>query len=197
MDALKLICSRRSTRAYLQTPVEKEKIDAILQAGRYAPSGGNNQTTHFLVVNAPKVLADLVQIAQRAFSAMEEQENMYASLRAAVRRAKEGKYIFHYGAPTLIITANKKDYGNAMADCACALENMMLMANALGLGSCWINQLKWLNEDENLITYLQPLGLAPDEIICGAMSLGYAATKDRLPPRKPLERKGNPVTWIE
>ena len=47
---------------------------------------------------------------------------------------------FHYGAPVYIVTANKMGYGNAMADSACALENMMIAANALDLGSCWINQ---------------------------------------------------------
>ncbi len=39
--------------------------------------------------------------------------------------AKKGAYVFHYGAPVFIVTANKKSYGNAMADSACALENMI------------------------------------------------------------------------
>ncbi|WP_368241957.1 nitroreductase family protein [Intestinimonas butyriciproducens] len=43
MDMLELIKSRRSTRKFLSRPVEEEKIDAIIEAGRYAPSGGNNQ----------------------------------------------------------------------------------------------------------------------------------------------------------
>lgn len=60
-------------------------------------------------------------------------------------------YVFHYNPAVLIITANKKDYGNNMVDCACALENMMLMANALDLGSVWINQLRWLNENSVIL----------------------------------------------
>ena len=67
--------------------------------------------------------------------------NAYRALQMSVARAKNDGYKFDYGAPVLIITANKKGYGNAMADSACAMENMMLMANALDLGSCWINQL--------------------------------------------------------
>jgi len=83
-----------------------------------------------------------------------------------------------------------------VADCACALENMMLMANALDLGSCWINQLKWLNEDPVLLETFRALGLGEDERIYGAVSIGYAATEDGLPVREPLRRTGNLVTEV-
>ena len=81
-----------------------------------------------------------------------------------------------------------------MADSACALENMMIAANALDLGSCWINQLHWLDEDEEVREYLYGLGLSEDETVTGALSLGYAA--EGLPNHTPLPRTGNPVTWI-
>ena len=104
--------------------------------------------------------------------------------------------MFHYHAPALIIAANKKDYGNNMADTACALENMMLMANALDLGSCWINQLRWLNEDPALLAYERELGLAEDERVYGAVAVGFADTPDGLPERTPLPRTGNRVEYI-
>ncbi len=47
MDAEKAILTRRSTRRFLYKPIEKQIIDKIVEAGRYAPSGGNNQTNHF------------------------------------------------------------------------------------------------------------------------------------------------------
>ena len=71
------------------------------------------------------------------------------------------------------MTANRKDYGNAMADSACALENMMIAANALDLGSCWINQLHWLDEDTRVRGYLEGQGLAEDETVTGGLILGY------------------------
>ncbi|MBR0105743.1 MAG: nitroreductase family protein, partial [Lachnospiraceae bacterium] len=153
MTMLDLIKTRRSTRKYLDRPVPRELLEQIVEAGRYAPSGGNNQTGHFLVVTDPAVLARLAEMAQEAFAGMEVTENTYRSLAFAIQAAKRGGYVFHYHAPALIIAANKKDYGNNMADTACALENMMLMANALDLGSCWINQLRWLNEDPALLAY--------------------------------------------
>ena len=83
-----------------------------------------------------------------------------------------------------------------MADWACVLENRMLMANALDLGSCWINQLRWLNSNPILLQYMQNLGMLADERIYGALSVGYPDTENGLPVRQPLERKGNPITIV-
>ena len=128
---------------------------------------------------------------------MEVAENTYASLKHSIEASKKGGYVFCYNAPVLIIVANRKDYGNNIADCACAIENMMVAANALDLGSCWINQLKWLNENEILIAYEREFGLQEEERIYGALAVGYAGTKDGLPNRTPIARRGNAVTWIQ
>lgn len=104
--------------------------------------------------------------------------------------------MFHYHAPVLVLAANNIGYGNNMADCSCAVENMMLMANALDLGSCWINQINWLNDNSAMVAYLKALGLAEDEAVYVSMTLGYPDTEDGLPFRRVVERKGNPVTWI-
>ena len=196
MDAEKAILTRRSTRRFLNKPVEKQMIVKIIEAGRYAPSGGNNQTNHFFVITDTAVLKKLSDIAQEAFSKMETYEGMYRSLATSITLSKQGNYVFHYGAPCLIVVANRKDYGNNMADTACALENMMIMANALDLGSCYINQLKWLNEDEEVLKLFDSLGLKKDERIYGALSVGYPDSKDGLPNRTQVKRKGNEVTYI-
>ena len=73
---------------------------------------------------------------------------------------------------------------------------MMLMANALDLGSVWINQLRWLNENPVILVKMKEIGMAEDERVYGALAVGYANTKDGLPVRKPLERTGNLVTFI-
>ena len=195
-DMLDFIKSRRSTRQYQDREVPKNLIEMIVEAGRYAPSGGNNQTSHFFVIERREILDHLADLVRQEFARMEITEGMYSSLVNSIRLSQTGRYVFHYHAPVLIAVANRKDYGNNIADCACALENMMLMANALDLGSCWINQLKWLNENEVLLAYERELGLLEDERIYGALSIGFAKTKDSLPNRKPLERKGNTVTWI-
>ena len=196
MTTLEAIRTRRSTRRFSDKPVEVKKLDWIVNAGRYAPSGGNSQTCHFIVVRNKEVLAKLAELAQMAFAKMEITEGMYKSIANSIRASKKGNYVFHYDPDTLIIVANQKDYGNNMADCACALENMMIAANELDLGSVWINQLKWLNEDETLLEYERTLGLEENERIYGALAVGYADTEDGLPNRTPLPRNGNEMTYI-
>ena len=77
------------------------------------------------------------------------------------------------------------------------MENMMLMVNALDLGSCWINQLKWLNENSVIMEYMKKLGMDESERIYGALAVGYPDTADGLPDREPLKRNGNRVTFVE
>ena len=194
MEALTAITTRRSTRKYSNQIPGKELIEQVIAAGRYAPSGGNSQTTHMLVFTDKEMLKTLAELVQGEFAKMEITEGMYASLKFSVSASKKGGYIFHYNAPVFIVVANKKGYGNAMADSACALENMMIAANALDLGSCWINQLHWLDENESVHQYMLEHGLAEDETITGGLILGYPY--DGKLNRTPLERKGHPVTWI-
>ncbi len=194
MEALEAIMTRRSTRNFSPAPVEQEKLDTILAAGRQAPSGGNNQTSHFLVIRNRQVLDTLITMVEKAFAEMEATENTYISLKRSIAAARKGGYIFCYNAPVLIVVANQKDYGNNMADVACTLENMMVAANALDLGTCWINQLKWLNEDLDLLAYLGTLGLKPEERVYGAVSIGYPAGELN---RSLMKLKGNEVTWID
>ena len=197
MDVFEAIRSRRSTRAFQDAPVEDGALERVIEAGRFAPSGGNNQTTHFLVIRSRRILDELADLVRSEFAKMEVTDGMYPSLAKAIRASKSRRYVFHYGAPVLIVTANRIGYGNAQADCACALENMMLAANALDLGSCWINQLRWLNENEAACAFLRGLGMAEDEQVFGALSLGHPLTPDGLPGRTPLPRKGNPVTYAD
>ncbi len=194
MDTIDAILTRRSTRRFSPEVPGRELIEKVIESGRYAPSGGNSQTTHFLVITDAAILKELAWIVQTAFAKMEIREDTYASLKNSINASKRGGYIFHYNTPVLIVTANKKGYGNAMADSSCALENMMIAANALDLGSCWINQLHWLDEDEAVREYLYGLGLQEDETVTGALALGFSA--EGLPNRSPLPRTGNPVTWI-
>lgn len=197
MNTLDTITTRRSTRKFKSAPVEQEKLDKVIEAGRHAPSGGNCQTCHFIVVRNRQVLDKLAELAQSAFAKMEIAEGMYKSIVKSIKASQKGGYVFHYDTPCLIIVANLKDYGNNIADCSCALENMMIAANELDLGSCWINQLKWLNEDPELLRYEQSLGLGENERIYGALAVGYPDTEDGIPNRTPLPRTGNIVTYID
>ena len=195
MDAIVAILTRRSTRRFDNKIPDKEIIQKVVNAGRYAPSGANSQTSHFIVITNKEVLKEIAELVQGEFAKMEISEDMYVSLKGSINASKKGDYVFHYNAPVLIVIANKKGYGNAIADSSCALENMMIAANAFDLGSCWINQLHWLDDNERIRTFLEGYGLKKDETITGGLALGFS--ENGLPNRKPLDRKGNAVTWVE
>lgn len=195
MEALEAIITRRSIRRFSREMPDRSLVERVIEAGRHAPSGGNSQTTHLIVISAPTVLSELAGLVQAEFAQMEEGPDTYVSLRNSIRASKRGTYVFHYQAPVLVVAANRRGYGNALADTACVLENMMVAANALDLGSCWINQLHWLDDNPRIRAFLERFGLTADETITGGLALGLAA--EGLPARTPLPRGGNPVTWVE
>ena len=135
MNTLEAIRTRRSTRKFKAQPVELEKLKQIVEAGQFGPTGGNAQTNHFFVISDALVIAKLKELVQSAFAKMELREDLYKSLKNSITLARKGNYSFCYTAPVLIVVANKKDYGNNMADVACAVENMMLAANELARSS--------------------------------------------------------------
>ena len=195
MDALEGILTRRSTRKMKPDIPDEALIKQVIEAGRAAPSGSDSQTTRFIVITRPTVLEELRRLVRETFAEMEVKEDTYVSLKNSIHLSKKGTYVFDYHAPVLIVTANKRGYGNAMADSACALENMMIAANALDLGSCWINQLHWLTDREAIREYMFQIGMKDDEYVTGGLILGYGA--DGAPARGFREPKGNPVVWIK
>ena len=78
------IKTRRSTRSYSPREVSREDLDMVLEAGRYAPSGGNNQTTHLLVITSADVKQRIAQLAEKLFSGMEVTPDTYRSMASAI-----------------------------------------------------------------------------------------------------------------
>lgn len=174
-ELLELISARHSCRAYRTTPVDRDTLNTVVQAGRHAPSGMNRRMCHFYVITDPVLLSRISAVVSEKMS------------------ERFADHDCRYGAPALVVAANRKDNPTAMQDASCALENMMLAAPVLGLGSCWINQLTHLDNDPDLRALLAPIGLTDEERICGSLSLGYPAGP--LFPDRP-ERDGNEVTWV-
>lgn len=196
MDVFSCIATRHSTRKFKEEPVPQEVLDKVIEAGRQAPSGKHKKQSRFIVIRKKEVLQELIALVQQEFAKMEVTPENDDNFGGAIRAAKKGGYVFMYNAPVLIVVANKRDYGNKYADVSCAMQNMMLAANALDLGSCWINQLRWLQDNPVLRAYLQKLGMAEDEEVCASLSIGYPDTPDGLPGRRVMPVTGNPVVYI-
>lgn len=197
MDVFSCIATRHSTRKFKEEPVPQEVLDKAIEAGRQAPSGKHKNQSRFIVIRKKEVLQELIALVQQEFAKMEVTPENDDNFGGAIRAAKKGGYVFMYNAPVLIVVANKRDYGNKYADVSCAMQNMMLAANALDLGSCWINQLRWLQDNPVLRAYLQKLGMAEDEEVCASLSIGYPDTPDGLPGRRVMPVTGNPVVYID
>ena len=159
------IKNRRSIRKYLQAPVEWDKIGQILEAGKAAPSCGNLQDWRFIVI------LDQKKREQIAESCMQQ----HWMARAPV-------HIIVVGEPE----KSKRFYGirgerlYTIQDCAAAVQNMLLMAHALGLGSCWVGA---FDEDalRNLVS--MPNEIRPQAIV----TIGYADEQPPEPPEYTLE----------
>lgn len=186
------ILTRRSTRKFKGDQVNDEALNTILEVAKHAPSGGNSQSWHFTVVQNQEFLKKLNSLVRDAFAKVVVDENTYKSLKSGKVASQNENYCFYYNAPTLIIVSNEINYGNAMADSACAIENMLLAANSLNLGSCYINQIKWFYEDAAIRAVLTEMGIPENHQVCGSVALGY----NDGPVLAPKKIKEDTVTFI-
>ncbi len=182
-EVLDCIRARRSVRRYEPGQIDDAHLDAILEAATWAPSGGNNQSWQFTAVQNKDRLSEINEALRQGFLRWTPDDG-YPAKRKAIVNARNENHHYFYHAPTLIIVSNVPGYQNGMADCATALQNMFLAATALGLGSCWINQPRWLTDDAPLRKLLSSMGLPESHILYGAAAVGRPGHKPPAPARK-------------
>jgi nitroreductase len=168
---LELIRSRQSDRKYSNKPVEKEKLDRIIEAGRMAPSACNAQPWKFIVVTEPELVGKIAEAASAKLINM----NTFvaqAPVQIVVVREKPN-FSSKVGA-----TIKNKDY--SLIDIGIASENICLQAEAEGLGSCLIG---WF--DEKMLRKI--LGIPKSKRVELIITLGYSLSDQRDKKRKPTE----------
>jgi nitroreductase len=181
-EVIDCILTRRSTRMFKEQQMEPEQLETLLETARWAPSGGNNQSWLFTAIQDKVKLLKLNDLVKEGFQHWIPDDDYPGKLGAKKSSQKEG-YNFYYQAPTLIIASNRPNYENAMADCSLALENIFISANSLGLGSCYINQLHWLRNDQGVRDFLFELGVPREHTICSAAAVGYIDKESKAPIR--------------
>ena len=149
------ILTRRSCRAYTDKPISAEALQAILAAGASAPSAMNKQTRQFTVLRTEKSIAALAQ-----------------ALRSALNRPAYD--LFKPAA--LVIVSNDPANPNSGFDCACSLENIFLAAHSFNIASCWINQMKDVENAPVVRELLTTFGVPVGHHVFGMASLGYAVS---------------------
>lgn len=137
---MEAILHRRTIRRFEEKQIEEEKLQQILEAGLYAPSAGGGQGVIFAVCQTKEVNERLGRI-KRANSnpRMAAGTNFVSKEQPSIADDPNLTDAF-YGAPTVITFFAPKKFLFSVDNCACAAENMMLMADALGIGSCYIGE---------------------------------------------------------
>ncbi|MHA2405723.1 MAG: nitroreductase family protein [Candidatus Hermodarchaeia archaeon] len=163
MEFLDVIKGRRSIRQYLPKEVEKEKIDAILEAAQWAPSASNKQPWHFIVVRDSDTRTRLGQL------------HPYG------RFMKQSPVV-------IVVLGNPEMHPKYyLCDPHQAVQNILLTAYSLGLGSCWMGVRGASFEND----IKEMLGIPKSLTVVCTISIGYPNHK-RKSTRYPL---GELVSW--
>lgn len=168
---LELINNRQSDRKYSDKPVEDEKLQRILEAGRMAPSACNAQPWKFIVVTEPELLRKIATAASAKILGMNTFVGQAPVLIVIVR--ENPNFSSKIGG-----TIKRKDYSHI--DIGIASENICLQAEAEGLGSCMIG---WF--DENMVRKI--LGIPSAKRLDLIITIGYPLGEKRQKKRKPRE----------
>lgn len=157
------LLTRRSVRKYSDRPVEEEKLDKVLTAGLYAPTGMNNQ------------LPVLVAVRDKAT------RDELSRMNAAVMGTSGDPF---YGAPCVIVVLSDPERMTWVEDGSLVLGNLMNAAHSLGLGSCWIHRAKECFDTPEGKELLRAWGVPENYRGVGNCILGYAAEEPEAKPRK-------------
>ena len=139
-DIFETIMHRRSIRRFEPKQIEETALQQILQAGLYAPCAGGRQGVIFAVCQDKEVNERLGKIKRANSNPRMATATSFVS-REQPSIADDPKLTnAFYDAPTVITLFAPKNFLFSVDDCAVAAENMMLAADALGIGSCYIGQ---------------------------------------------------------
>ena len=161
MSLLDVILSRRSIRKYENKEIPKEILQQILEAGRQAPSAVNRQPIRFVVVTNQNILKDLCDTIITRF--VKEAPAVIVGC-ADVKSLMTGKW--------------------AVVDTTIAMENMVIAAWALGIGSCWIGA---CNEQK----VKEMLRIPKDWKVVALVTLGYPSEQPKPKKKKSFEELFN------
>jgi len=144
MDVLQAIKERRSIRQYSQEPISEDQLNQILEAGRWAPSRGNSQPWKFIVLDDEQIRKELAEVIPT------------------------GKF-FAQATQGIAVVVDPKASKHPEQEGAAAIQNILLAAHALGLGTCWIS----VRGTDWAETAAKVLGIPDEEWLISVVSIGY------------------------
>ncbi len=191
MNTLEAIAARRSIRKFKSDPVEDEKLRAVLSAASQAPSGKNRQPWRFAVVAGGK-RADMCRVMRAGIAAAKSRGDDAGSSEWSLKVMEQAPVTVFVFNPDGLAPWLSHSTGQLFDDVVdiqsigAAIQNMLLAAQELGLGSLWMCDVFYAYEE--LCGWLGEKG----ELIA-AVALGYPAENPPARPRKPIE---DVVRWM-
>jgi nitroreductase len=166
-EVLNVIKSRRSVRSFKTEQISQESLDLILEAGIYAPTAHNDQPWHFTVIQNENMLQYINDKTREGA--------LKSDIPWVQKMGSNPDFYVTYNAPTLIIVSGRADAIAWEADCAAAIQNILLAAGSLGIGSVWLGLLRFFFEQEGEI---EKLGIPEGYKPFYGVSLGYKKSEE-------------------
>lgn len=183
-ETIRSISNRRSIRFFQSEQIKEIELQAILEAGMYAPTAKSQQPWHFTVVQNKEMLNQLSLAAKNILRKMNDK--FFQQL-----AGNENFHLF-FRAPTVVIISGDQKALSPAIDCALAAENIMIAAESLNIGSCWISAVSRLLDTEEGKVLIHKLGLPEDYKPMYSVALGYKGSNTT----KAMPRKENSVNYI-
>lgn len=158
LDDLK---TRRSVRKFKDEPVSKEDLEKIIEAGTYAPTGGNKQSPIILVTQRKDIIERIGEWNKSYFP--------------SELLDKMGDVDPFYGASTLIMVLADSNISTCVEDGSLVIGNMLNAAHAIGVGACWIHRAREEIESLQGKELLKVWNIPDNYIGIGHVILGYPA----------------------
>jgi nitroreductase len=189
-DVIEIIKTRRCIRQYLDKEISDDDINFLIDCAGYAPSGLNMQPWAFLVIKNKDKILQLSEICKKSMiPLLEDMKNSSKAAAEYLSFLKQKGSDMFYGAPALVIILGNRKAPTAVYDCSMAAQTMMLAAQSIGIGSCWIGAAQHALMDEKL---LRELGAPDGYIHVAPLIFGYPEGETKMPDR--IEPK---VVWIK
>ena len=183
-ETMQTILHRRAIRRFDERQIDEELLQQILQAGLYAPSAGGKQGVIFAVCQDKEVNERLGKIKRaNSNSHMATATNYVSREQPSIADDPKLTNAF-YDAPTVITMFAPKNFLFSVNDCAVAAENMMLAADSLGIGSCYIGQGWTAFADSYGQEILRKWEIRTDYYAVMQLLLGYPKAEDKHPAAK-------------
>ena len=168
-EIIKAMIERRSVRKYRSDMIPRDIIDEIIEAGLYAASGKNFQGVKIIAVTDKKTRDEL------------------STLNCSIG-GWDSNFDPFYGAPVVLLVISDKSHPTCVYDGSLVMGNLMLAADSLGIGSCWIHRAKQEIETDYGKKLLSDLGIEGDWEGIGHCVLGYADGERNAAPARKADR---------